>query len=97
MEIWQAILGSAAFTALVNAILEIIKNRTGQKKLVDKAVNFTLLYNIQSYGKELLDKDTITLEEYEQFEEMYSTYKSLGGNGYVDRIKSEVDKKPIKK
>lgn len=96
MELWQAILGSAAFTAVVNAVIEFVKNRTGQKRLVDKAVNFTLLYNIQSFGKELLEKDSITFDEYEQFLQMYATYKALGGNGFVDRIKNEIDHKPIK-
>lgn len=95
MEWWQAFLSSAAFTAVVNAVIEIIKNRTGQKRLVDKAVNFTLLYNIQSYGKELMQKPSLTLEEYEQFLEMYTVYKALGGNGFVEKIKNVIDHKEI--
>lgn len=88
-----AMVGSSAFTVVVNAIIELLKNIFGNKSRTSKAINFCLLYSIQNYGKELLDKGVIYAEEYKQFCEMYHTYKALGGNGYIDRLKEEVDKK----
>lgn len=90
-----AIIGSSAFTALVNGVLEIFKNRTGVKKNEKKALNFCLLSALQTYGGKLLASEKIEVEDYNQFYEMYQTYKSLGGNGYADRLKKEIDNKPF--
>ena len=92
-----AIIGSSAFTALVNGILDIFKNRTGVKKNEKKALNFCLLSALQTYGEKLCSTATIEKEDYLQFDEMYKTYKALGGNGYADRLKKEVDKIPFGK
>lgn len=92
-----AILGSSAFTAIINGVIELIKNRSGAKKNADKGIMFSLLYCIQAYSDKLLAKDNIDLEDYKQFEEMYSVYKAMGGNGYLDKVKKEIDALPVKK
>ena len=49
---------------------------------------------------ELLKKDSITIEEYEDFESEYSVYKSLGGNHRGDalhaRVVAKYDKQNLK-
>ena len=49
---------------------------------------------------ELLKKDSITIEEYEDFESEYSVYKSLGGNHRGDalhaRVVAKYDKQSLK-
>lgn len=94
MEIIIAIVGSSAFTALVNGIIEIVKNKTGRQSKQNKAVMYSLLYCLQAYGEKLKEKDHISLVEYKQFVEMFTTYKENGGDGFADIIKSEVDAIP---
>lgn len=96
MEIWIAIISSSAFTAIVNALIEIYKNRTGAKRNADEGIMFALLYCLQQYGEKLITKGEMTSEEYKQFIQMYKTYKKLNGNGFAEKLKSDVEKLPIK-
>ena len=38
-----------------------------------------------------LDKQELRQYEYENFLYMYAAYKALGGNSFIDKIKTEVD------
>lgn len=93
-EIAIAIVGSGAFTIIVNAVVELIKNAFGRKNDTEKAVNFALLYAMQMYGERLVQKKCVDAEEIKQFQEMYALYKKRGGNGYADRLKKEVENLP---
>lgn len=93
-EIAIAILGSGAFTIIVNALVELLKNLFGRKNDTEKAINFALLYALQMYGERLLQKKCVDAEEIKQFQEMFSLYKKRGGNGYADRLKTEVEALP---
>lgn len=92
-----AILGSSAFTVLVNAAVELIKNQFGSKSLTAKAINFTLLSALEQYGEKLLAKGYVEPEDVNQFTEMYQLYKKRGGNGYAEKLKAEVDKLPLRR
>lgn len=92
-----AVIGSSAFTVIVNALVELLKNLFGNKSSTTKAVNFSFLIAIQMYGEKLIDKGCVDPEEVKQFAEMYDLYKKRGGNGYVDRLKSEVEKLPLRR
>ena len=96
-----SILGSGVISSLI-AAYSASKERKLMKKekeemrddSVKKAVMFSLLYVIQSEGRRLLTKeDPITLLEYKQFSDMYNAYKAIGGDGYADLYKSQVDQK----
>ena len=92
-----AIIGSSAFTVCVNALVESVKTMFGNKSSTTKAVNFSFMIAIQMYGEKLVDKGTVDPEEIKQFSEMYQLYKKRGGNGYVDRLKAEVEKLPLRR
>lgn len=96
-EVALAILGSSAFTLVVNAIIDAIKEKKGKKKHEREAVKLALLFCLQSYGEKLLRKDSIEEIDVRQFDDMYKEYKALDGDGYADKIKQEVDKLPIKR
>lgn len=97
MELLIAILCSSAFTAIVNAVIELLKNRSGKQSNANKGIMFALLFALQNYGEKLIKAGSIDLEDYKQFDEMYQCYRALGGNGYAERIKKEVDNLPIVK
>jgi len=90
-----AILGSSAFTAIVNAVIELLKNRSGKQSKQNKAVMFSLLFALQTYGEKLINRGKIDAEDYKQFFEMYAAYKACGGNGFAERIKMEVEALPL--
>lgn len=90
-----AIIGSSAFTVVINAIVELIKTVYSKKSGQAKAINFCLLASLQIYGERLIDRQMATREELSQFNEMLDLYKKQGGNGYAEKLKSEVDKLPL--
>lgn len=93
----MAIVGSSAFTAIINAVIELIKNRTGSKKVETEAIKYSLLCCLQAYGERLTASGSIDQVQYSQFEEMYLIYKKMNGDGFADRIKKDVDALPIKR
>lgn len=62
-----------------------------------EGIKYSLLPQIQAEGRRLCKLKTISSKEYEQFCEMYNTYKALGGDGFADMIKASVSKKFFKK
>lgn len=95
--IFLAILSSGAFTVIVNALVELIKNLFGMKRSTAKAINFTLLSALEQYGEKLIAKGEVSHEELSQFLEMYNLYKKRGGNGYADRLKKDIDGLPLER
>lgn len=106
MEILNTILSSTAIAALISALVSTIatqinrridkKEAAKEKKDIQKqAICFILLRNLQSFAADLLKKDTISQEEFEQFEEMYQTYKALDGNGFADKWHAEINGKKL--
>ena len=43
-----------------------------------------------------LERETITKEEYKDFEELYQVYHRLGGNGTGTRMWDEIKKKTVR-
>ena len=66
-----------------NGILGLGKIQNGQKCLLRSAM-------LSIYYKNLENR-TIRQYEYENFIYLYQAYKELGGNSFIDKIKSEVN------
>lgn len=85
------VLSVVASTGFWTFIQSLINNRK-EKKSVERAALLALLhdrlyYLMQGYIKE----GEITADEYENVECLYSSYKSMGGNGTCERLKKELD------
>ena len=107
-EILTIILSSGAFSALISSLIAAIsahvqrkqekKDKAEEKTDVrNQAISQILLRQIQTFGGELIRDDSVTAEEYRQFEEMFQTYKALGGNGYADKLHEEIRRRPLTK
>ena len=105
-EILTIILSSAGFSALVSAVVSAIANAIQRKQdkrekddekaeIRNKAISQILLRQVQTFGEEILTEEAVTSEEYKQFEEMFNTYKALGGNGYADKLHDEIKRRPL--
>lgn len=63
--------------------------------VMKQAICLILLRNLQSFAADLLEKEAVEQRDLEQFDEMYNTYKALDGDGFADRWRADVYKKPI--
>ena len=81
---------------LTNMHDELVKKDTEIKKNIDTLQDGILSIQGKQFRelcKDLLKKDYITIEEYEDFEAEYAVYKSLGGNHRGDALHERVVKK----
>lgn len=81
-------------TVLIGLVMLLIKplraRLLGLDKLTD-AIKCQLRHDmLHTYYRHREDR-TIRQYEYEDFTFLYRGYKALGGNSFVDRVKSEVD------
>lgn len=87
MEIALAIIGSGILTKLLDAFLDYLRERKNPMKV---GMRMCLLKHIQDYGKELIEKNSVTQQQLKAFDEAYKAYKDLGGDGFADKIHKEV-------
>ena len=98
MELVLGILGSGVLSTLISCIFqmrrdkkqETAKFREGMNKL-EKGLSLLLLSSLKRDGKDLKAQGTISKTEYDSFEATYNAYKSLGGDGWADSVKAEID------
>ena len=98
MELVIGILGSGVLSTLISCIFqarrdkkqEISKFKDGMTKF-EKGMSLLLLSSLKRDGKDLKAQGTISKNEYDSFEATYNAYKSLGGDGWADSVKAEID------
>ena len=99
MELLVSVLCSTGVTSIVLACL----NRYWAKKdkhderidaLVD-AQKVLMIDRVRHLGQSYIDDQQITLDDKENLEDMYKSYKALGGNGHLDTVMSEVESLPV--
>lgn len=90
-----AILSSSSIATIVTAIINaIISNSKGYNRLVH-ADQILMKDRIKHLGKSYLECGKVTLEELEDFHEMYECYhEELGGNGFLTTLVENVNKLP---
>lgn len=99
VQILIAVLGGGSFSAIVVAVLNrrwAAKDKEEDKidALVD-AQKVLMVDRVRYLGQKYVAAGSIALEDKENLEEMYRTYKALGGNGHLQTIMEEVDRLPI--
>lgn len=92
MEIVIAIIGSGIITKLIDVFIQYLKERKDPMKV---GLRMCLLKNMQDYGKELINQGFVNQQQLKAFEEGYKAYKDLGGDGFADRMNTEVHKLQI--
>ena len=81
-SILVALITSASNKSTIKSELSGIKN----------AAKASLCDDIMIRGNRIKKLKYISEEEYRRFVEDYQTYKSIGGNGYIDDLKESVEK-----
>ena len=81
-SILVALITSASNKSTIKSELSGIKN----------AAKASLCDDLMIRGNRIKKLKSISEEEYKRFVEDYQTYKSIGGNGYIDDLKESVEK-----
>lgn len=88
---WALGLISTGIIALLKLSIQQKKESIKRDKLNDHIHMLTLRKMIKDLGEELLAKDHITLEEYDELLELNEPYKALGGNGTAKALINKVE------
>lgn len=81
-SIMVALITSASNKSTIKSELAGIKN----------AAKASLCDDLMVRGNRIKKLKSISEEEYKRFVEDYHTYKSIGGNGYIDDLKESVER-----
>ena len=76
-----AVVASPALTAITNAILTMIKRKKKKKTPEQKAMTVLLRRELRELYNEIKANNSVTIDELEEFDEIYEVYHDLGGNG----------------
>lgn len=90
-----ACLGSSGLTAIILAVLQRRWAKSDKQDAVVAGLKVLTVDRVRYLGRCYILDEKITLEDRENLEDMYRAYKTLGGNGHLETIISEVRKLPI--
>lgn len=83
------------FNGDLKEIKNDIENLRAHQKTSDSGTESLLRDRILQIHRYLMGKESISQDEYESVSSMFDSYKALGGNHFVDRLMSDIDKKDI--
>lgn len=86
-----AVLGSGAFSSVVTLWLNRYYSKQDKDSAETKATMYNLLTNLQNEARRIVALGYISRLEYNQFKDMYQCYKDMGGDGYADELKQQVE------
>ena len=93
MEIFLAVLGSGALSALISGVFALIRDRKACKDGVRAGVRQLLYDKIKFLGRKYIAACEVSAEDLEDLIDMHKIYHDdLSGNGYLDHIMTEVKK-----
>lgn len=90
-------MANPAVTALLGSsgIWMWIKTKSDRNDSEDRLLLQVAKNQLVSQGRKYLKRGYITMDEYEEYEDQYKLYTSLGGNGLARRVFKQVDELPI--
>ena len=100
IETLIAACGGAAIAGIFQVIVLLINNRkkkNDKEETVAEGVMVLLQDRIKFLAKHYIKDGTISAEDLEDLMRMHTTYKSLGGNGYLDALMTAVKDLPLSK
>lgn len=91
METIIAILGSGVISTIISCIFQYINQKKTNQTQFETGMSLLLLSSLKRDGKDLLAQGSVSKNDYDSFMATYKAYKSLGGDGWADGIKDDVD------
>ena len=91
MEIVIAILGSGVISTAISCLFQLHSDKKKKLDKFENGMSLLLLSAMKTQGKAILADGTVSKSDYDSFCATYDAYKSLGGDGWADGIKKQVD------
>lgn len=92
-------IGSGIMAIVLAALQRKWQNEDRSKDLVDaktEALKVLMIDRVRTLGREFVKQGYIVLEDKETIDEMYKSYKDLGGNGHLTTLMTEVNKLEVR-
>lgn len=90
-QIIVAVLVAIIGSSTLNTIISRHYTKKDRQSAYHKGTMFCLLLSLQNEARRIIEHGYITRLEYNQFCEMYQAYKEMGGDGYADELKRQID------
>lgn len=100
IELLQVLAGAVTGSGMTAIFLALIQRKWAKddkRDAIVAALKVLMVDRVRYLGQCYVDQGQIALADKETLEEMYRTYKSLGGNGHLDIIMDEVEGLPLVK
>lgn len=95
-EILIAILGSGVLSTLISGLFTFLQSYVGYKNATAVGVKLVLEDQIKRLAMAHISRGSITFDDLGDIMRMHEVYhKRLKGNGYLDKVMSEVQRLPI--
>ena len=99
LEIILGFLGSGAVGTLISCVFQYFNKKKDKQieilmkqKDLEKGMSLLLLSTLKRDGDELKKKGKVSKADYDAFMETYKAYKALGGDGWADGVKAQIEK-----
>ena len=86
-----AILGSSLLTTIVSSVVSYLSNNKAKDQLLNKGVMSLLGMEIRNKCEQAILRNSISLEELRQIQEMNAIYMEMGGNGFVRTLMHDIE------
>jgi hypothetical protein len=94
-----AIIGSGMFSGVLATLISTINSNKQKKKenteKLEVGLRLILLSTLKRDGNDLINKGSISKEDYEAFLASYNAYKALDGDGWADKVLKQVSELPV--
>lgn len=95
MDILNSVL-NIILTAVMGYVIWLLQNHKKRKDDTRDALVILLRETIEWRHSLYVNKESLTREEYHDFEDLWKVYSRLGGNGTGERMWNEIKAKPIR-
>lgn len=83
-------------TSLLGYVVWLLKEQKKDRDANSKGTMLLLKVQLIGYHKKYMQLGEIPSYEYQNFDEMYSAYRALGGNGMVTKMYEEIQELNIR-
>ena len=103
MEFIKALLSGSVGAGLMAIIMAALQrhwkkkdDKEGAIAALVEAQKVLMIDRVRHLGNRYVSERSISLDDKETLQEMFMSYRKLGGNGHLDTIMAEVNKLPIR-
>ena len=103
MEFIKTLLSGSVGAGLMAIIMAALQrhwkkkdDKEGAIAALVEAQKVLMIDRVRHLGNRYISERSISLDDKETLQEMFMSYRKLGGNGHLDTIMAEVNKLPIR-